>query len=196
MAEVAKIVDHKGNEITRPPGPFSWLPFFMIVAMVLLIGSQVWRLLKPADAVATPTSSGHGFIYLTGGGGLDYNDSPPVTISDPVFVKALDVAMLRWQEALPSRKIKRPYLMQTKERSGGAIIAFVNIREYEVVVITDKMVKGNNFDWPSIMMHEVGHLLGVPHIQGDLLMDATYTEAVTKPTKFAVALAVANIKGE
>lgn len=45
-------------------------------------------------------------------------------------------------------------------------------------------------DRTTIMMHEVGHLLGVPHIQGDVLMDAEYQgEPLDAPTPAAVALA-------
>lgn len=45
-------------------------------------------------------------------------------------------------------------------------------------------------DRTTIMMHEIGHLLGVPHIEGDALMDAKYQyKALDGPTDKAVAIA-------
>jgi hypothetical protein len=38
-------------------------------------------------------------------------------------------------------------------------------------------------------MHEIGHLLGVPHIEGDALMNPSYAGKVGAPTPDAVALA-------
>jgi hypothetical protein len=52
------------------------------------------------------------------------------------------------------------------------------------------MEDGDHVDRTTIMMHEIGHLLGVPHIDGDLLMDKAYSgKALSAPTEFAIALA-------
>ena len=49
---------------------------------------------------------------------------------------------------------------------------------------------GDGVDRTTIMMHEIGHLLGVPHIEGDPLMDKIYSgKALSKPTDFAVSIA-------
>ena len=40
-----------------------------------------------------------------------------------------------------------------------------------------------------IMMREVGHLLGVPHIQDDPLMNPSYQDDLAEPTPAALALA-------
>jgi len=39
------------------------------------------------------------------------------------------------------------------------------------------------------MLHEIGHLLGVPHIAGDPLMEPEFGHTVDVPTPAAVALA-------
>jgi hypothetical protein len=41
----------------------------------------------------------------------------------------------------------------------------------------------------TILMHEIGHLIGVPHIEGDKLMNSKYLGKVDKLTPFAIALA-------
>ncbi len=49
---------------------------------------------------------------------------------------------------------------------------------------------GDGIDRTTVMMHEIGHLLGVRHIDGDKLMDANYQGAALEyPTVEAVALA-------
>jgi hypothetical protein len=44
-----------------------------------------------------------------------------------------------------------------------------------------------------VLEHEIGHLLGVPHIEGDWLMEPVFdpNHVVDKPTPFAIALAKA-----
>lgn len=45
-------------------------------------------------------------------------------------------------------------------------------------------------DRTTLMMHEIGHILGVPHIEGDPLMDAAYQGIpLDAPTATAVAIA-------
>jgi hypothetical protein len=49
--------------------------------------------------------------------------------------------------------------------------------------------RGSEYDRTSVMMHEIAHLLGVPHIEGDPLMESSYQQKVDEPTPAAIALA-------
>ncbi len=55
-------------------------------------------------------------------------------------------------------------------------------------------IRGANrtHDKRTVMLHEMGHLLGVPHILDDALMDWSYQEKVAHPTPAAIALAKLN----
>lgn len=54
------------------------------------------------------------------------------------------------------------------------------------IIMQDQTVR----NMVNVMMHEVGHLLGVPHIEGDALMNQwVSTTPLSAPTKAAVALA-------
>lgn len=44
-------------------------------------------------------------------------------------------------------------------------------------------------DYRTIFMHEIGHLLGVPHIEGDPTMNPNYLGKMSVPSRAAVALA-------
>jgi hypothetical protein len=48
---------------------------------------------------------------------------------------------------------------------------------------------GADVDRTTIMMHEIGHLLGVPHIEDDPLMNPAYKGLLDVPSPVAVAVA-------
>jgi hypothetical protein len=110
----------------------------------------------------------------------------PDPISDKVLNEALDSAVSEWSEAL-GREVKRPALNMANGDCGAeyaGVIACADKRGYAIKVTAIYYA-----DPRTVMMHELGHLLGVPHIEGDKLMNAVYGGAVDHPTKFAVAIA-------
>jgi len=68
---------------------------------------------------------------------------------------------------------------------GEEAIACANEARKTIWVSTN----GDGYDRTSVMLHEVGHLLGVPHIEGDELMDAKYSGMVERPSDAALAIA-------
>lgn len=130
---------------------------------------------------------------------FDYRDSPPVVLKDHKFTDALDYAVGRWQFELPRYTVKRPELYQGQanncwEGSNAQTIACADSKNYRITIQESQM--DSKIDWQSIMLHEVGHLLGVPHIQGDALMDSGYTHKVESPTAFSIAIAKIALQGK
>ncbi len=174
-----------------------WCAIIFLVAIVVGIGGllrSVWLDGKKAgaDEVTTISTSGKFLIAPSQSTTIDYQDSPPVVLKDHKFTDALDYAVNQWQAKLPRYTVKRPELYQGEsntcwEGSIARTIACADLKNYRITIQGSQM--DSKIDWPSIMMHEVGHLLGVPHIQTDPLMDSGYTRKVEQPTAFAVALA-------
>ncbi len=51
--------------------------------------------------------------------------------------------------------------------------------------------ESSGVDLKTVFMHEIGHLLGVPHIEGDDLMNPSYEKKQKEPSRDAVVLAKA-----
>jgi hypothetical protein len=101
---------------------------------------------------------------------------------------ALRAARAAWEkqlhEALPSMKL----VPGNGECGMDAVIACADPKTMTIRI---------NGDWSdftptkmsTVMMHEIAHLLGVPHIDGDPLMNSVYSQDLSAPTPRAVALA-------
>ena len=68
-------------------------------------------------------------------------------------------------------------------------LACADIARNAIIIPDTGLLLDNTQDLKTIMMHEIGHLLGVHHIEGDPLMNASYTKKVDRPTPAAIALA-------
>ncbi len=116
-----------------------------------------------------------------------------------------DKLWARWQEAAqtaaniwgksfePTREI-RFSMVADPDGCSGTAIACASISEQCIYVAK----AGDDVDRTTIMLHEIGHLIGVPHIEGDELMDATYKTGtvLNKPSADALAIARAKWAGE
>lgn len=124
----------------------------------------------------------------------------PVASTQPDTAPAhradLDWAMRAWERALGVRLwIPRPQL-----RLGGYGACDVDasaiacaVTNKGIIVFPDIPDDRKGYDYRTILLHEIGHLLGVPHIEDDPLMNGTYTVKLDRPSVAAVALAGLNI---
>lgn len=109
----------------------------------------------------------------------------PVTLDK--WDAALDEAVVAWGKALPEWNIHKPGITidRTARCNEERVIACVDIPTNTILVSRDEDLWSRK----TIMLHEVGHLLGVPHITHDNLMDPSYQGKVDMPTEEAAALA-------
>lgn len=101
------------------------------------------------------------------------------------WLAAFGDALGEWRRVLPGRKVKEPTLMFSSECFGDGAIACADVKLNAIRV----KQPDTGADKKTVLMHEIAHLFGVPHIQGDALMDAAYRHAVKRPTEASVALA-------
>jgi len=117
-------------------------------------------------------------------------DEPLPPDNDAEHLRALRSARLAWKAALPGVAIPAPKLL-----IGGAGACDIEedsiacARHTDKAIIEDDLHGKSYEDLRTIFMHEIAHLLGVPHIEGDRLMDRTYSHPLPQPTPAAVALA-------
>lgn len=108
---------------------------------------------------------------------------------DKEILRAYADAAIAWQSAL-HRNIDVPKLMQSMQACGGDASACFMSGDGDEPMIVLQDLRGA--DPKTILMHELGHSLGVPHIEGDALMNAQYVGELAGPTDEAVA--IANLK--
>lgn len=117
-----------------------------------------------------------------------FSQQPKEIDEDPRDNANLDFAIRAWQKALgiPKLPFQRPVLVKDNgadwNTAARAYRDRNEIGEAHLSMYTDEASR-------SILIHEVGHLLGVPHIADDPLMDPVYKGPLDRPTESAVALA-------
>lgn len=167
------------------PGALILLVF--CVALFAVVDMSNKAALKPALSHAT--TSGVTFTEIvTAGWPIQYDDTPDKPITDGKVLAEFDYALAEWRNAL-GRKIKRPALRQGGARCHdvATTLACADMENYAVVLLRDKDVS-----LKTVFMHEIGHLLGVPHIENDPLMDAVYQGSTATPSRYAVVIAKLN----
>ena len=107
---------------------------------------------------------------------------------------ALMRAIMAWRQS--GLRVTMPDLVEGNSSNcedDRGTIACADMKKNRIILVSqtayhDMHLKAD--DLKTIMMHEVGHLLGVPHIEGDPLMEQAYNgKPLSKPTPFAVAIA-------
>lgn len=107
--------------------------------------------------------------------------------SIPNMDAALGVALQRWKDAT-GLAIPRPIITALPCYNGEAL-ACAYVSDNIIAIAPSLWRSTDKFDIVTVMMHEVGHLYGVPHIEGDKLMGASYSGKLTRPTPFAIVIA-------
>ena len=183
--------DWKAERINRLIGIFIIGPALVAVgfAVIGLIGVHAEH--KSAKAAGSesvcptiiPSSSGDSYVVVRTN---QYSDGLPPReekiTSGPLY-SALLYAVREWSDSI-RRPVRLPGLVSIKNGCPVGGLACADTGLYRIIV-----ARIDGQDKRAVMLHEVAHLLGVPHIEGDPLMDGTYTGVVEHPTPFAVALA-------
>jgi hypothetical protein len=123
---------------------------------------------------------------------VQYRPNPDTTstvaiTSGPLY-EALTKALAAWKKEIGPLPIKRPTLEFGDCHTAAALACAHPSRNAITVVAL------GGADDETVLMHEVGHLLNVPHIEDDDLMEPGYTKKLDKPTPLAVALAKFQMK--
>lgn len=171
-----------------------WFPFFgvcfAIVAGTLLVTvvgvTKVWSG-EPKTVTAIGT-----FHATEVGVMVKYADAGGMQITSGKYDAALTAALAAWKRELGSMPIARPTLFLGRGMCQGDLACASRLTN-QIFIVGESIA---TVDETSVLMHEIGHLLGVPHIEGDDLMAPMYHAKVTKPTRFAVALAKASRKSQ
>jgi matrixin len=101
---------------------------------------------------------------------------------------AVESARHAWEVALV-KPIPRPKVIFGDRNSCNSQTAYACAYVGENKIVIVRCPSGTSLS--AILMHEIGHLLGVPHIEGDALMNAVYEGEAVHPTPFAIAIAKA-----
>lgn len=162
---------------------------YMILVLCISLCFYIDKVTKPKPkpvAASWTTATGTVFVF-------DPQSATPPSkaavskVVTPEDERALQWAIEAWTEALGEFPIPHPLLLRSGPGGCGSdplILACV-VNHSNVIVIVD--LQGD--DEQTVLLHEVGHLLGVPHIIGDPLMNPNYSKTQVVPSPFAVALA-------
>ena len=119
-----------------------------------------------------------------------YQDTPLLKTADAQMHADLDWALAAWKKELGEIPVPGPRLFMA-----SAVTGLCGYAAYACAIPPEKMIVVVDFrdaDHRTILMHEIGHLLGVPHIEEDPLMNPAYTEKLERPSPYAVAIAKAS----
>ena len=151
--------------------------------LAAFIGGCVVFSLRPKLAGRPTSPTAGGIVFSSNGIPLNGDIPETIPVTAGPYAVALSEAVDAWSKALGHR-VKRPKMFRGELVCLSATaIACADLEKYQIYISLDTT------DKRSVLMHEVGHLLGVPHISGDPLMDPVHTTTVEAPTEAAVALA-------
>jgi hypothetical protein len=110
-------------------------------------------------------------------------------VTDVASLEAFGLAVKAWTAEMGGKlPIRYPRLVQSDDLAACRIYSVLAYADSDMNRVV--MCRLFDEDPETIFLHEIGHLLGVPHVQGDALMDgATNGKILRAPTPAAIALA-------
>jgi len=189
------VFDANGEEYKREQHSAIFLLVLLLVtAMAVSLGLYLANAKKEPAKTDTSIPAGGTITFGIGRASTPYGDDVAPKVPAKVTRKELAAfasAMTAWTVALGGQMslTSRPAL----EHGGclsmsGSAIACADI-QHNKILISEAKSDGYGYDLRTVLMHEIGHLLGVPHIEGDRLMDSVYSGKVDEPTTMAIAIA-------
>lgn len=159
---------------------------FLLVCLASAAASADWIIDKIQHKPTASASSGTAGFFIIDSGSYAY-PKPLSGVSLEHFQNSLTAAVNSWAVVL-GRPVEIPPI---HFGTCGFVTNALACADRETYAIISTGLESDNkeYDLKSILMHEVGHLLGVPHIDGDALMDPVYQQKLDWPTPAAVALA-------
>lgn len=136
-----------------------------------------------------------GTIYINAqgqmfsGAAVEYGDEEKVDITSGAAFDCLTEAIRLWKSS--GVTMERPGLMRGSydECQDGHAIACADTKAKIIYISAQWSLIGNGKMGTTIMMHELGHLLGLPHIMGDPLMDPIAQDSLVAVPALDVAMA-------
>jgi hypothetical protein len=160
---------------------WTWVPRLFCLSVAIWGVSAIVLHHREVAAKAPATSSqfcdtvqGVTVCFADGKATTSYGHDQPVGIitQGPVWL-AMMAAKTKWEAAL-HRAIKTPRLEIGDCNNSRDALACAVKETWTIEVART----GKGLDEQLIMLHEIGHLLGVPHIEDDPLMGFSYREGV------------------
>lgn len=106
------------------------------------------------------------------------------------WIAAARLAQEKWRIAVPEMDDRPIRLVADPEGCHQGGIACARAADRSIWVAKS----GEDVDRTTVMMHEIGHLFGLTHIEGDPLMDEAYQgNSLTEPSTAAVAIVKAKL---
>lgn len=163
-----------------------------VCALLLNVANLIHKKPHTQEPKYNPSSSG--MLWSSSAAMVCYDpnrpiaDQPGTGVSFKEASAALNEATAAWRTAL-GENIQKPILSPGYCEDEGAI-ACATINGNEIFFNARlRMRDGKRSDLKTVFMHEVGHLLGIHHIESDPLMDASYQGKLDRPSVVAVAVA-------
>lgn len=188
MSDPILLFDGDGNEIAPRPERRDYFAYILLCGAVVFLCVTI-----PLLIVRIQTSLGlgaAGVVSVNRSHDRPYGDQAgePVEITSGEIRRVFDQALADWRTAIGPLPIAKPKLFGVIS-CGSPVppsIACAENSTNRVLIVRGSL---GCCDLKSVFMHEIGHLLGVPHIEDDPLMDPAYHAGIEKPSPYAVALA-------
>ncbi len=166
------------------------------VSIIVVAGLAEHYSAKPQEAIISATgtliSVGPGMVWTTVRSPIDGPKLTFALVTDVDTLQAFHWAIKTWAAEFGGKlPIKYPRIMKAEDPStgycGSGLVAYADLENNRVVIC-----QFYSHNPKTVMLHEVGHLLGIPHIDGDDLMKPTAGDKeLDEPSPFAVAIAKA-----